>query len=92
MAEAVEPGVRCIAVISAGVLGRSIAHAIALAGYRTILEDVLPANLRKAESAIRSQLDHAVELGDVARDLADAAVQRIEFATSVEDRRGQRIW
>ena len=35
--------INTIAVIGAGVMGRGIAHAAALAGYRTILEDSLPA-------------------------------------------------
>ncbi len=34
--------VRTIAVIGAGIMGRGIAHAAALGGYRTILEDILP--------------------------------------------------
>src|SRR5512135_1210062 len=65
-------------------MGRGIAHAAALGGYRTILEDVLPAALRKAESEIRSNLDKAVEIGKVGRSEADAAFQRLEFAGSVE--------
>jgi 3-hydroxyacyl-CoA dehydrogenase len=35
--------VRTVAVIGAGIMGRGIAHAAALGGYRTILEDLLPA-------------------------------------------------
>jgi len=34
--------------------GRGIAHAAALGGYRTILEDLLPNALRKAETEIRA--------------------------------------
>jgi 3-hydroxyacyl-CoA dehydrogenase len=34
--------IRTIAVIGAGIMGRGIAHAAALGGYRTILEDLLP--------------------------------------------------
>jgi 3-hydroxybutyryl-CoA dehydrogenase len=34
--------VRTVAVIGAGITGRGIAHAAALGGYRTILEDLLP--------------------------------------------------
>jgi 3-hydroxybutyryl-CoA dehydrogenase len=79
------PEIRTIAVIGAGIMGRGIAHAAALGGYRTILEDVLPASLRKAESEIRGNLDKAVELGKVPRSDADAAFARIEFANSVED-------
>ena len=58
--------VTTIAVIGAGTMGRGIAHAAALGGYRTILEDILPNALRRAETEIRANLDKAVELGKVA--------------------------
>jgi 3-hydroxybutyryl-CoA dehydrogenase len=54
--------VRTVAVIGAGIMGRGIAHAAALGGYRTILEDLLPNALRKAETEIRANLDQAVDL------------------------------
>jgi 3-hydroxybutyryl-CoA dehydrogenase len=76
--------VNTIAVIGAGIMGRGIAHAAALGGYRTILEDLLPAALRKAETEIRANLDKAIELGKVTANDADSAFQRIEFAGSVE--------
>src|SRR5690349_42036 len=66
-------------------MGRGIAHAASLGGYRTILEDILPASLRKAETEIRANLDKAVELGKVKKEDADAAYGRIEFAGSVEE-------
>jgi 3-hydroxybutyryl-CoA dehydrogenase len=72
-------------VIGAGIMGRGIAHAAAIGGYRTILEDLLPAALRRAESEIRSNLDKAVELGKVAAPDADAAFRRVEYAGSVEE-------
>ena len=77
--------IKTIAVIGAGIMGRGIAHAAALGSYRTILEDILPASLRKAEGEIRSNLDKAVELGKVAKHDADAAFSRIEYAGSVEE-------
>ncbi len=77
--------VKTIAVIGAGTMGRGIAHAAALGGYRTILEDILPATLRKAESEIRANLDKAVELGKVAPKDADAAFGRLEYAGSVDE-------
>ncbi len=77
--------VKTIAVIGAGIMGRGIAHAAALGGYRTILEDLLPNALRKAESEIRGNLDKAVELGKVAAPDADAAFNRLEYAGSVEE-------
>jgi len=77
--------VSTIAVIGAGTMGRGIAHAAALGGYRTILEDLLPAALRKAETEIRANLDQAVELGKVAAPDADSAFSRIEFAGAVAE-------
>jgi 3-hydroxybutyryl-CoA dehydrogenase len=76
--------VKTVAVIGAGIMGRGIAHAAALGGYRTILEDIMPAALRRAESEIRTNLDKAVELGKVAAPAADAAFARLEYASSVE--------
>lgn len=77
--------IRTIAVIGAGALGRKIAHAAALAGYRTILEDILPASLRRAETAIRNSLEQAVGQGTVQPVEAENAIARLEFATSLED-------
>ena len=78
------PPVQTIAVIGAGIMGRGIAHAAALGGYRTILEDLLPNALRKAETEIRANLDKAVELNKVTAADADAAFRRLEYAGSVE--------
>jgi 3-hydroxybutyryl-CoA dehydrogenase len=77
--------VKTIAVIGAGIMGRGIAHAAAVGGYRTILEDILPNALRRAETEIRSNLDKAVELGKVTPADADAAFSRLEYASSVEE-------
>src|ERR1700678_2250849 len=66
-------------------MGRGIAHAAAVGGYRTILADLLPAALRRAETEIRTNLDKAVELGKVSTPEADAAFQRLEYAGSVEE-------
>jgi 3-hydroxybutyryl-CoA dehydrogenase len=77
--------VRTVAVIGAGIMGRGIAHAAALGGYRTILEDLLPNALRKAETEIRANLDKAVELGKVDAADAKAAASRLEYAGSVDE-------
>ena len=78
-------GVQTIAVIGAGIMGRGIAHAAALGGFRTILEDILPASLRRAESEIRGNLDKGVELGKVSRQQANHAFARIKFASSIDE-------
>jgi 3-hydroxybutyryl-CoA dehydrogenase len=64
--------VHSVAVIGAGTAGRSFALAVACAGFHVILEDVMPANLRKAEA------DYA--------DLAQrAGPGRLSLALTVED-------
>ena len=76
--------VRTVAVIGAGIMGRGIAYAAALGGYRTILEDLLPSALRKAETEIRANLDQSVELGKVEPADADAAFSRLQYAESMD--------
>jgi 3-hydroxybutyryl-CoA dehydrogenase len=79
------PEIRTVAIIGAGTIGREIAYLAALGGYRTILEDILPATLRKAESELRAHLDRAVESGGLSPDEADAAFQRLEYGSSVDE-------
>src|SRR6476620_6360174 len=66
-------------------MGRGIAHVAALGGYRTVLEDVLPAALRKAQDEIHRNLDKAVELEKVSSDKAKAALNLLEYAGSPEE-------
>jgi len=79
------PEIKTIAVIGAGIMGRGIAHVAALGGYRTVLEDLIPGALRKAEDEIRANLDKAIELKKVSSGDADAALKRLEYAGSVEE-------
>jgi 3-hydroxybutyryl-CoA dehydrogenase len=82
-AAAVEPSfeIRRVAVIGAGVAGRSFALACAGAGFHVVLEDVMPAKLRKAETdyadlskrGIRGRLELASTVEDAVRE-ADVAV------------------
>lgn len=74
-----------MAVIGAGLQGSEIAYAVALAGYQTVLEDILPASLRKAEAGIRARLDAALKLGQIKSDDAEAVLRRIQYASSVEE-------
>jgi 3-hydroxybutyryl-CoA dehydrogenase len=76
--------IRTIAVIGAGGVGQSIARLAALGGFATILEDILPASLRRAGSEIRAVLNHAIARGTVSPAAADAALARIDYASSIE--------
>jgi 3-hydroxybutyryl-CoA dehydrogenase len=66
-------------------MGRGIAQGAALGGYRTILEDLLPNALRKAEAEIRAHLDKSVELGKLSAESSRAALLLLEYAGSVEE-------
>jgi 3-hydroxybutyryl-CoA dehydrogenase len=76
--------IRTIAVIGAAAPGVSIAQRASAGGFNTILEDILPASLRKAEGEIRRAFDRSVARGGITRLAADAALARIEYASSVE--------
>jgi len=77
--------IRTVAVIGAGTMGRGIAYVAALGGYRTILEDLLPSALRKAEDEIRSHVGKAVELGKISTGNGEALLARLQYAGSVEE-------
>jgi 3-hydroxybutyryl-CoA dehydrogenase len=76
--------IRTIAVIGAGAIGRGIAHASALGGYRTILEDILPGSLRTAAAEMREYLARATALGTVSLTDAEAAFGRLEYVSTVD--------
>ncbi len=77
--------INTVAVIGAGAAGRRIALAAALAGYQTILEDLLPHALRRAEAEIRSTLAQSTAETHLLPADADAAFRRIQYAGSIED-------
>ena len=76
--------VKTIGVIGAGTMGRGIAYAAALGGYRTILEDVMPENLANGTLWIKRTLDEGVKRGKVNAGDATLAVARIETVSTVE--------
>lgn len=61
-----------VAIIGAGPLGRWLALAAARAGYRVLLEDVMPTNLRHAQEALRAAL-------------GPPALTSVAFVSTVED-------
>ncbi len=77
--------IKTVAVIGGGVEARSIAYAAARSGYRTILENILPASLRRAQDEMRGALHQAVHLGQVSSADADCAFRRLEYASTIEE-------
>lgn len=68
-----------IAVIGAGPEGWQLAARASQAGYRTTLEDVLPSNLRRAETGIRETLQRDTVLE------VDEVLSRITFASTIDE-------
>ena len=66
------PSLTTVAIIGAGPLGRWLALAAARAGYRVLLEDVMPNNLHHAEEYIRQEL-------------AAQAAASVNFVSTIED-------
>ena len=77
--------VQTVAVIGAGTMGRGIAYAAALGGYRTVLEDVSPEMLVKARAWIGQAFDEGVARGKVAPEIRDRALGLISTAGKIED-------
>ena len=77
--------VKTIGIIGAGTMGRGIAYAAAVGGYRTILEDVMPETLAKGMAWIKQSLDEGVQRGKLEAAAGDAALARIETSSSVEN-------
>jgi len=73
-----------VAVIGAGRVGRELARRAAMAGYRVVLEDLIPTSLEHATADIRRYLDDAVAAGGLSQPEADHAISRIECVTSLE--------
>ena len=74
-----------IGIIGAGTMGSGIAQVAASAGHSTILFDVDPAVLKKAEAALKSLFDKLIEKGKYTRDQADQLLHRISFSTTMND-------
>jgi 3-hydroxybutyryl-CoA dehydrogenase len=61
-----------VAIIGAGPLGRWLALAAARAGFRVLLEDVMPTNLHHAQEFLR-------------RELGPEALPQVSFVSTIED-------
>jgi 3-hydroxybutyryl-CoA dehydrogenase len=74
-----------IAVLGAGIMGRGIAYAAALGGYRTTLQDSSAPALARAQDEISALLEKGATTGNVAGEDAAAARQRLGYARTLED-------
>jgi 3-hydroxybutyryl-CoA dehydrogenase len=83
--QASTPRAFAIAIVGATALGREIARDVALAGFRTILEDVSPWQLEQAIAWIRDSLGAEVSRAGMDAATRDAALANLYTANSVED-------
>jgi 3-hydroxybutyryl-CoA dehydrogenase len=74
-----------VAVLGAGTMGHGIAHVCALAGCRVLLYDVDGDAVGRGLERIRRNLDKGVELGKVAAEEREAALERIQPAAQISD-------
>jgi 3-hydroxybutyryl-CoA dehydrogenase len=77
--------IKTIGVIGAGAMGRGIAYAAALGGYRTVLEDVSPEMREQGLSYISQTLEDGVSLGKVSLEQKENALANLSTSRSVED-------
>lgn len=75
--------IRKIGVIGAGQMGNGIAHVAALAGYQVTLSDISEDAVSKGLSTIQSNLARMVRKEKISQADADAALARIQSATSL---------
>jgi 3-hydroxybutyryl-CoA dehydrogenase len=76
--------IETVAVIGAGLMGRGIAYAAALGGFRTLLHDVAPGALDRAVERIRRDFEAGVERGKVEPGARDEALARLGATADLE--------
>ncbi|HEX9760182.1 MAG TPA: 3-hydroxyacyl-CoA dehydrogenase NAD-binding domain-containing protein [Candidatus Acidoferrales bacterium] len=77
--------IKTVAVIGAGTMGRGIAYAALVGGFRTILQDVSERALEQGVAYIHKSLDEGVERGKVAAEVGKAARGLLSTSPSVEE-------
>lgn len=77
--------IKTVAVIGAGTMGRGIAYCSALAGYRTILEDVSDAVLEQGLEYVRRALDEGISRGKVTEEQKKKSLACMVTSRSVQD-------
>jgi 3-hydroxybutyryl-CoA dehydrogenase len=76
--------IKTIGVIGAGTMGRGIAYAALVGGYRTVLEDVSPEMLDQGIAYIKQAFEEGVTRGKVTPHERDAAMANLSTARSAE--------
>ncbi|MFD1210770.1 3-hydroxyacyl-CoA dehydrogenase family protein [Arthrobacter sp. GCM10027362] len=77
-------GIHNILVVGAGTMGSQIGLVAALAGYATTVQDISAEMLARAREQLAARLDATVAKGRLAATDAEAALDRLAFATDLD--------
>ena len=77
-----------VGVIGAGTMGRGIAQVAALGGYATVIHDVAPNLAEAGAAALRDALAKGASRGRWSEEEAEAAANRVETATEIDELSG----
>lgn len=77
--------IKTVAIIGAGTMGRGIAYCSALAGYRTILEDVSSSMQQQGIEYIRRAFDEGIARGKITEEQKRQSLTHIVTSGSVQD-------
>lgn len=75
--------IHSIAVCGAGTMGAGIAQVAASGGYKTVLFDIRPEGLERAQAQITKSLATAVEKGRLKVEDKDATLERLTFTSDI---------
>src|SRR5262249_53332204 len=76
-------GIRTVAVVGAGLMGRGIAHIASLGGFQTVLNDVSDDLLQKALGKIQAELTKGIEIGKISAEDVGHALGRIQLEPEI---------
>lgn len=75
--------IQTIGVVGAGTMGSGIAQVAAQSGFATVLADVQPAMLEKAQAAIQKNLQYLTDKQKITVEEASTITGRLRFTTDV---------
>lgn len=74
-----------ITVVGAGVMGKGIAYASAISGFKVFLNDISEGALTNAKNEIEKLLFGSAERGFITKDQHDSAVQNLTYTTDLNE-------
>jgi 3-hydroxybutyryl-CoA dehydrogenase len=80
-----KPGIKNVAVIGAGMMGKGIGLEFARFGYDVVLHDISEEQLKKSLLSVQEELDLMVEAELISADVARAALGRIRTTTEMAE-------